>query len=235
VRIAVLDGELDDVAGFTSSDLRRIAHRLSAAAAIMRAELNAQDALIGDGDLGITVAEGWRAVAEVAPGFSDDVGQALLQTSKAFQHVSSSSFGTLVAIAFMAAAKATMGRSVIPHTEIPALLRDARDAMRARGKSEPGDKTFLDSIDAVIAAITGLSEPARIVAAADAAAETALKDFRLRPNKIGRARMFADRSSGLDDPGMLAVRRIIAALRSADEPIGPEGTIDEFRIERPGA
>jgi dihydroxyacetone kinase-like protein len=44
------------------------------------------------------------------------------------------------------------------------------------------------------------------------AAASVLDVFRQLPNRIGRARMFADRSIGLDDPGMVAVRRMAQAL-----------------------
>jgi dihydroxyacetone kinase-like protein len=200
---------------FTTADLRRTAAQLATATSALRTELNAQDALLGDGDLGITVAEGWAAVADAAADFPDDLGKAFLHAAKAFQRASSSSFGTLVATAFMAVAKATAGRAAVPYAEVPALLTAARDAMRARGKSEPGDKTMLDSLDAIIAALTGLSKPADLLTAADGAAAAALDTFRSRPNKTGRARMFSDRSVGLDDPGMLAVRRIVEALHGA--------------------
>jgi phosphoenolpyruvate---glycerone phosphotransferase subunit DhaL len=39
-----------------------------------------------------------------------------------------------------------------------------------------------------------------------------MDDFRDRQAKIGRARIFAEKSAGLDDPGMLAFRRILDGL-----------------------
>ena len=44
-----------------------------------------------------------------------------------------------------------------------------------------------------------------------AASET-LDAFRDRPNKLGRARMFGERTIGLDDPGMLAFSRLLIAV-----------------------
>jgi dihydroxyacetone kinase-like protein len=139
------------------------------------------------------------------------LGKAFLAAAKAFQSVSSSSFGTLVATAFMAAAKQTMGKTAIATADVPALLTAARDAMMARGKGALGDKTVLDSLDAVIVAVSA-AEPAGMAAAADKAAASALDAFRDRPNRLGRARMFAEKSVGLDDPGMVAFCRIVAAL-----------------------
>jgi dihydroxyacetone kinase-like protein len=44
------------------------------------------------------------------------------------------------------------------------------------------------------------------------AAREALEAFKGKPNKIGRARMFGDKSIGLYDPGQLALVRIIEGL-----------------------
>jgi dihydroxyacetone kinase-like protein len=195
----------------TTATLRSAASQIATGVASATDELNALDGQLGDGDLGVTVGRGWQAVADAAGTFPDDLGKAFLTAAKTFQSVSSSSFGTLIATAFMAAAKQTMGRTEVPAAELPGLLVAARDAMMARGKGALGDKTVLDSLEAVIVAVSPLS-PAQMPAAADTAAAAALDAFRDRPNRLGRARMFAERSIGLDDPGMVAFRRIVAAL-----------------------
>jgi dihydroxyacetone kinase-like protein len=202
------------MAGFTTVDMRAAAERLAAAGAAAAAELNAQDGKLGDGDLGITVAAGWQAVADAASDFPTDVGAAFLAAAKAFQQASSSSFGTLVATAFISAAKVTKGRSEVPWSETTALLQGARDAMMARGKAALGDKTVIDSLDAIQRALTDIADPGLAATAAAQAAHTALDEFRNRPNRIGRARMFSDSSTGIDDPGMLAMARMTAALAS---------------------
>jgi len=48
--------------------------------------------------------------------------------------------------------------------------------------------------------------------AARTGAQGALDAFRDKTNLIGRARMFAERSVGLDDPGMVAVLRMTESL-----------------------
>jgi dihydroxyacetone kinase-like protein len=196
--------------GFTTSDLRTAAARLATAADAAQAELNALDGQLGDGDLGITVATGWKEVANEA--MPDDVGMAFLAASKAFQRVSSSSYGTLTATALMAAAKKTKGRIDIPWSEVAALVATARDAMMERGKGALGDKSVLDILDAVAKAIDGMDDPRAMSAAATAAANTAMDEFRVKPNRLGRARMFAEKSVGMDDPGMRAFQRLLAGL-----------------------
>jgi dihydroxyacetone kinase-like protein len=197
---------------FGTAQLRAAAARIAAQAAACAGELNAADGQLGDGDLGITVSKGWAEIAAGADGMPDDVGMFFLECAKAFQRVSSSSYGTLTATGFMAAAKACKGRTDVPFAEVPGLVAAARDAMMARGKGSLGDKTVLDSLDAIATATAGLSDPSAILRAADEAATRALDDFRDRENRLGRARMFAEKSRGLDDPGMLALRRMLDGL-----------------------
>jgi len=198
--------------GFATDDLRRTATRIAAHAQTVAAELNAADGQLGDGDLGITVSRGWAEVAANAAAMPDDVGMAFLDCAKAFQKVSSSSYGTLTATAFMAAAKACKGRATVPFAEVPALIAAARDAMMARGKGNLGDKTVLDALDAIARATAGQSDPARLLALADQAVNDALAAFRDHESRLGRARMFGDKSRGLDDPGMLALRRVLDGM-----------------------
>jgi dihydroxyacetone kinase-like protein len=203
--------------GFTHEHLRRAAAAIAKKATAAADELNAQDAKLGDGDLGITVSKGWREVAGEAANLPEDLGQAFLACAKAFQRVSSSSFGTLVATGFMSAAKAAKGRNEVEWNEIASLLTGARDAMMARGRGSLGDKSLLDAIDAVARATAGLDEPIAILAAADRATDEALDEFREQPSKLGRARMFGEKSIGLDDPGMLAFRRLLDGLIAEDD------------------
>ena len=163
----------------------------------------------GDGDLGITVSKGFAAAA--AADLPDDIGLAFLECAKAFQRVSSSSYGTLVATGFMAAAKATKGRSDIAADEVPELVAAARDAMMARGKGQLGDKTVLDGLDAIASALKGVDGGGMRRQAVEAV-EATLQAFKGRPCKLGRARMFAEKSAMLDDPGQLALLHIVRGL-----------------------
>lgn len=51
-----------------------------------------------------------------------------------------------------------------------------------------------------------------MLAAAKQGVDAALKEFRDKPNKIGRARIFAERTVGMDDPGMVAFKVMVDAL-----------------------
>jgi len=175
-------------------------------------ELNAADGLLGDGDLGITMVRGFREIIEVRDSLPDDVGMALFQCAKAFTKSSGSSYGTLLATGLMSVAKKKKGQQEIEVEEISILLDDALDAMKQRGKAELGDKTVLDVIAASSQAAKDQSDGSSVLKAINDAVTGTIDEFRSRQSKVGRARIFSEKSIGLDDPGMLAFRKMLEAL-----------------------
>lgn len=175
-------------------------------------ELNELDGRLGDGDLGATLekcAVNVRAALPAMPGALDGVFKACAQ---ACAKASGSSFGTLLAQAFVAAAKSVGPQPEIRASDFTSLLDDVLEVLSARGGAKLGDKTMLDSLAAISQALAAAPEGANHRQLACDAARQALDAYRQRPNKIGRARMFADKSIGLDDPGMVAVARMVASL-----------------------
>jgi len=170
------------------------------------------DGRIGDGDLGITLLKAFRKLDEIAPTLPDDLGQALAACAQAVASVSSSSFGTLLTTAVLSAAKELKDQQSVAWERVPALLRNAGEAMARRGRGNLGDKTVLDPIDAAASATSGLTDATAILAAARHATQQTVDSFRDRPNRLGRARIFGDRTIGLDDPGMVAFRVMLDGL-----------------------
>lgn len=196
----------------TVTDLRAAIDRLVVAMERDFDALNTADGAIGDGDLGVTLSRGSKAMQEAGPNLPEDLGQALLACAQAFTRTSGSSYGTLMATGLMTMAKALKGHTGVEPAEVATLIAAARDAMQARGKADLGGKTVLDSLDAMAKAAAGLSDPAAVadaVARAAAEAQIALRD---KPATVGRARIFGEKTVGMDDPGMLAMTAIAAAI-----------------------
>jgi dihydroxyacetone kinase-like protein len=193
--------------------LRQALARVAAKMESSSDELNALDAQLGDGDLGVTMVRGTRAVASELPNLPDDVGMALLKCAQAFTKLSGSTFGTLLATGLMSAAKATKGRTEVPWPEVSSLLASALQAMAQRSGGKLGEKTVLDAVEAVRIATEGIDDPAALVATADQAVGKCLDRFRNQPARQGRARIFGEKSVGKDDPGMVAFQRVIEALQ----------------------
>ncbi len=174
--------------------------------------LNTADGKLGDGDLGITMTRGMEAVTEVIDDLPEDLGLALLKCSQAFTKSSGSSYGTLMALAMMAIAKQIKGQTIIASSDLNRLIVVARDQIKTRGKAELGGKTVLDSLDAIVQRTSGKTNLEDIRAAATEAVDEALAAFIGKSATVGRARMFAEKSTGLDDPGMLAMKFIVYAI-----------------------
>lgn len=196
----------------TVETLRQAITRLTAAMERDFESLNAADGALGDGDLGVTMTRGMRAITDLSPSLPDDLGQALLACAQAFTKTSGSSYGTLMATGLMAIAKTLRGKVSVEVADLPALVAGARDAMQARGKAELGGKTVLDSLDAVARATATLRDADAMADAAALAVRQAQDEMRGKIATIGRARIFGEKTIGMDDPGMLAMTAIITAV-----------------------
>jgi len=193
--------------------LRRWADCLDAAAP----ELNRLDAQLGDGDLGATLQKcAARVRTALDAGPYANLGLLFNACAQGCARASGSSFGTLLTVAFMTLARRLENQTTLAPHDVPPLLQASLDAMSQRGGATLGDKTVLDTLAAAHDAIAGLDEPRAQHAAASAAVDETITSFRMRPNRIGRARMFAERSVGLDDPGMIAFRHMLAGIAPVD-------------------
>ena len=174
--------------------------------------LNAADGKLGDGDLGITMTRGMAEITAVSDDLPEDLGLAMLKCSQAFTKSSGSSYGTLMALGMMAIAKQIKGQTAVEPSELTALVAVVRDQIQTRGKAEIGGKTVIDSLDAIAKQMSGMTDLEDIRTAAVVAVDEALAAFRDKPATMGRARMFGEKSIGLDDPGMLAMKFIVYAI-----------------------
>ncbi|MFZ8896530.1 MAG: dihydroxyacetone kinase subunit L [bacterium] len=175
-------------------------------------ELNGLDAQLGDGDLGVTMVRGSRQLLEIREELPDDWGMALLKCAQAFTKTSGSSYGTILATGLMAMAKQKKGQAEMDATEWAGLLKLALEAMQQRGKAELGQKTVLDPLSAAQKKLESAPE-ASLTDLIEVVQQT-IDDFRDKPCQIGRARIFQDKSIGLDDPGMVAFKRLLEGLDS---------------------
>ena len=198
--------------GLTTDSLRAAIHAIATDIAPMGDHLNELDGKLGDGDLGVTMVNGFNNLATVAADLPDDFGRACMDSAKAMTKVSGSSFGTLMGIALMAVAKQTKGETDVPWARTAELLQAAVDGMLTRGGANLGDKTMLDSLDAIIKAVSGKDDPSTIKTAAVTAADDALAAFKDQQCKIGRARIFGEKTVGMDDPGMVAIKMMVDRL-----------------------
>ena len=169
-------------------------------------EFNDADGKIGDGDLGVTILNGLEEINTNISNFKEDLGHNFMFCSQAFVKKSGSSFGTLIAFAFMNISKNLKGKTNCNHEDIINIFETALKTIQERGKTKLGDKTIADSLDSIIKKLknnsSNYSELFKI------ATKQALEDFKGKKILIGRARMFEDKTKDLDDPGMFALNKL---------------------------
>jgi len=168
-------------------------------------EFNSADGKIGDGDLGVTILHGLEEINNNISKFSQDMGSNFMLCSQAFVKKSGSSFGTLIAFSFMNISKNLKGKIECNHEDIVGIFETSLKTILERGKANIGDKTIADSLDLII---KKLKESKNYSIIFKSATKQALEDFKGKKIKIGRARMFEDKTRNLDDPGMFALNRL---------------------------
>ena len=172
-------------------------------------EFNAADGKIGDGDLGITILNGFEEINNNINKFSDDMGANFMICSQAFVKKSGSSFGTLLAFSFMSISKSLKGKKECNHEDIIGIFETGLKTIQERGKTKLGDKTIADSLDLIIKKLKDNKNYPEVF---KSATKQALEDFKGKKILIGRARMFENKTKNLDDPGMLALNKLSEAF-----------------------
>ena len=168
-------------------------------------DFNTADGKIGDGDLGVTILRGLEEVNNNINKFSDDMGANFMLCSQAFVKRSGSSFGTLIAFSFMNISKNLKGKAECNHNDIIEIFETALKTILERGKTNLGDKTIADSLDLIIKNLRDNQNYSELF---KSSTKQALEIFKGKKIKIGRARMFEEKTKELDDPGMFALNRL---------------------------
>jgi phosphoenolpyruvate---glycerone phosphotransferase subunit DhaL len=196
-------------------EMRLIADRLAEA----RDELCRLDGVIGDGDHGVAMADGFAAAAKAASlldANSATIADVFNSSAKALLNAVGASSGPLYATALMRAAKSAGARGAIPIGDAPALVIAMAEGIKARGQATIGDKTMLDAWgNAADAAQRGLDKntplPQALEQIRSAANEGAEATKTMIASK-GRAARLGERSRGHIDPGAASASLIIDTL-----------------------
>lgn len=181
-------------------------------------ELRDLDQALGDGDLGITITAGSRAVIAALQELPDHTTPTEIARTcaKAFANANPSTMAALVAGALLSGSRVWEGEDNIDVKLAAEFTRAAADSIAQRGKSQVGDKTILDGIAAASDALEGASDPHDATEAAKAAATRAVRETTSLQSRRGRASWLQERSIGLADPGATAFQRFVEAWAAAD-------------------
>jgi len=184
------------------------------------------DSAIGDGDHGINMMRGMRAVtAALADGDPDALpGQRLILAGKTLVSTVGGASGPLWGSALRHGGRALGDTPELDGPALVEVLTAALTAVQDLGAAEPGDKTMVDALAPALAALrdgidAGDTVEAALVAAAEAAEEGARATTPMQARK-GRASYLGERSVGHQDPGATSTALIVRALGAAFAPPG---------------
>ena len=198
-----------------ASELSALLQRALPILAESRDELRELDAAIGDGDLGITVAGGAKAIgAALAAGAVDGEVSAVLRVSaQKFAAANPSTMSALVAAGLLAAARTLSTGQELGRAEIRTAVTAAATMIQQRGGAELGDKTVLDALLPSVDALWEAGDDDRqALRAMIDAARTAVADTRGLRSQRGRAAWVGERSIGHPDGGAVAYLRLLEAI-----------------------
>lgn len=178
------------------------------------------DSVVGDGDLGLTMSDGFLAAYEaVAEKGETDAGRLLYQAGKAMSTAVPSTMGTLMASGLMQAGKALKGNTELSPGQVAELFQAYLEGVANRGKAKIGDKTFLDGLAPGVEALKEAVEAGEDLPTASAkAAAAAQRGFENTVGMLavhGRAATRGEASRKLQDPGAAVAALLMKALEKA--------------------
>ena len=175
------------------------------------------DAAIGDADHGINMERGFKKAIEKLPTVEDkDIGTILKTVSLTLISSVGGASGPLYGTFFLRASTAVAGKQELDAENILELLKTGLEGIIARGKTQLGDKTMVDSLHpAVMAFQQAINDGVDITNAVEkavAAAEQGMKETIPMIAKKGRASFLGERSVGHQDPGATSVYLMLKSL-----------------------
>ncbi|WP_218220366.1 dihydroxyacetone kinase family protein [Nesterenkonia sp. Act20] len=191
----------------TPSELRSLLLAVMPQMLTHQDELRDLDAVIGDGDLGITVSAGAEAVVQALDAIPEDAADrdVLIVAAQVFAEANPSTFAALTGAGALAAAETLRDRSIVgAENEV---LRAFVGRVAERGGATPGDKTLLDVLIPLLEEKS--PAPARQLAAR---AQELLEESDAWENRRGRAAWQGSRTQGQRDPGSAAVVHFLHEL-----------------------
>jgi dihydroxyacetone kinase-like protein len=177
-------------------------------------ELTDLDRAIGDGDHGTNMRRGFEAVLAAADELSAKAfGESLKGVGTTLVMKVGGASGPLYGTLFLSLGKSLTDE--VSREQLAEAFAAAIEAVKARGKSDVGQKTMLDVLSPVLAVLRegGEGFPARLRATAKTAAENTIPMKAIR----GRASFLGERSIGHMDPGARSSALIVDAVADVME------------------
>lgn len=178
------------------------------------------DGSMGDGDLGLTMYNGFSALYEEIDNIdSNDLGMLVMKLGMKMNSVVPSTMGTLVSVCMIRGAKTLKGKETVTLDDLIEFGDAAVNGVKEVGKTEVGNKTMLDALYPAVEGLKqakeeGLSIRDAISLAYENASQGVERTKELK-SVHGRAAYYGDNSVGKPDPGATAVKFIIRGIKDS--------------------
>ena len=183
----------------------------AACQALLAAEndLTELDRVTGDGDLGVSMARGAKAVRdEVASYPLDDAPATLKMLGNTLRRALAGSSGPLYGVLFLRTGSALEASGATGLTRWVEALDQGCGAISELGGAKPGDRTMVDALDPFVRTLqqaVGRKSTRDVVLAAVEAAERGAETTAQMHPKLGRSSYLGTRVIGYPDPGAKAI------------------------------
>ncbi|MFL0166393.1 dihydroxyacetone kinase subunit DhaL [Candidatus Clostridium helianthi] len=179
--------------------------------------LSELDAAIGDGDHGLNMSKGFKAVVEKVNDIpEEDLGNILKNCGMALVSNVGGASGPLYGTAFMKAASVVTKKSCMDINDFIRVLEMSLEGIKMRGKSTEGEKTMIDTLaPAIEAGKKALDEnkfSKDILIAIRDAAKSGMENTKNIVATKGRASYLDKRSIGHQDPGATSMYLILNTI-----------------------
>ena len=175
------------------------------------------NAVVGDGDFGYSMARGFELVLQDWDSFDRaDIGTFLKKIAVVITSRIGGTSGPIWGTACLRAGTTAGATVELEPAQIVAMLRAAIEGIKARGKSDVGDKTLLDAlvpaVDTIDEHVNRGDDAATTLRAAAVTARERAEATRSMQAMRGRASYTGERSVGTLDAGAVAVAVMFEAL-----------------------
>lgn len=187
--------------------MRRIAEKMESHKEML-IKLDQQN---GDGDLGLSMAGGFSALAGM-DAQEEDLGRLFMQMARRFNECAPSSLGTILSFGMMGMAQTLKGRTEMTIAELACAMRGGLEKIADKAGSKPGEKTILDSLYPAVTAMEHAADADTAFCLAAAAAAQGSESTREMRAVHGRAAYYGDSSIGVLDGGSVVGRLIFETL-----------------------
>lgn len=183
-------------------------------------KLTKLDSVIGDGDLGITMSEGFTQVFDNFKSLEEEntIGNFLMKTGFCMANKVPSTMGTLVATGIMKSGTSLRKKEYIEVSDILNMFKDAIAGIEKRGKAKRGEKTLLDAFyPAMEEAERGVNSSKDIITICKLAYEGAKKgveETKAIQSVHGKAACYGEKTIGHQDPGATVIMYIFEGIHT---------------------